>query len=538
LPPTRDQTIQSFYNANDQLTGVSNNGADGNATSAGDVQYTYDADGSTTQVLTVGGGTVKSLWDVRNRLAATDGNGDDLTVNATTGASSGTVNDSNDVVYRSDDAGLRASKTVPGAANPTLFHWDTQNPTGYAQVTEQKTGTSTSGMKSYVLGMDVIAQGSTSTATTPWALVDRYFIGDGLGSTRALTSSTGALVSGTEAYNYDAFGVALGFNADTAATSLLFTGEYWDAEKDSYFLRGRPSYEPGIGRFSSFDDFQADGLSPSKLHKYLYGQHNPVYFVDPSGNEFSLGGLLTSTTIRAVLTSILIGAVFGSVFTGVDAFLQGYRGWDLAQQMFVGGVIGGTLAPLFLTPAAPFLAGVGIGLGIGGTWNAIEERNYELAAFRGLSTAFAGYATYRQFILPSIRSVGTLKTVDLTSARYSQRSAGGKSTPETLSDGRVMSEYMKRFGNNDFEPPVAVDTPDGICFIDNTRPAAAVDAGFTSMRARVVQPNDPLPPAMIRGRRFEFRDGRVATTWGEALAARTARNRLPPTGRTTPPPIQ
>lgn len=72
-------------------------------------------------------------------MSATDGNGDDLTI-AGNGSSSGTVNDVNDVVYRSDDAGLRVSKTVPGAANPTLFNWDTQNSTGYAQVIEEKIG--------------------------------------------------------------------------------------------------------------------------------------------------------------------------------------------------------------------------------------------------------------------------------------------------------------------------------------------------------------------------------------------------------------
>jgi len=53
-----DKSVRSIFNANDQVTGIDNNN-DGDITDTGDVAYTYDADGSTTQTATVGGSTIK-----------------------------------------------------------------------------------------------------------------------------------------------------------------------------------------------------------------------------------------------------------------------------------------------------------------------------------------------------------------------------------------------------------------------------------------------------------------------------------------------
>ncbi|PID55692.1 hypothetical protein CSB45_14765 [candidate division KSB3 bacterium] len=46
-------------------------------------------------------------------------------------------------------------------------------------------------------------------------------------------------------------------------------------------------YQPGLGRFLTTDPVEGFPTEPTSLHRYLYGNDNPVSFIDPSG-EFSL----------------------------------------------------------------------------------------------------------------------------------------------------------------------------------------------------------------------------------------------------------
>jgi hypothetical protein len=45
------------------------------------------------------------------------------------------------------------------------------------------------------------------------------------------------------------------------------------------------------------------------MHKYLYAANNPVNMVDPSGHEYTIGNLLTTTAILTTLTTISGGAI-------------------------------------------------------------------------------------------------------------------------------------------------------------------------------------------------------------------------------------
>ena len=76
----------------------------------------------------------------------------------------------------------------------------------------------------------------------------------------------------------------------------------------------------------------------------------------------------------------------------------------------------------------------------------------------------------------------------------------------------------------------AVETPNGITTIDNTRIAVATELNIPQVPVMVWQTSGPLPPSML-GR---FGD---AKTWGEALQFRTGNQRppLPATGTPTPP---
>ena len=69
------------------------------------------------------------------------------------------------------------------------------------------------------------------------------------------------------------------------------------------FLRAR-FYDPSIGRFLTKDPFPGYPSLPSTLHTYTYAMDNPVYLVDPSGQN--------PLVIAAVLGG-LIGGIGGAI---------------------------------------------------------------------------------------------------------------------------------------------------------------------------------------------------------------------------------
>ena len=129
---------------------------------------TYDADGNTTA-----SGGVTNTYDFENHLIQ---------------SSSGVT-----IVYDGD--GNRVSKSVGGVT--TTFLVDDQNPTGYVQVITSKS--SNGNTHDFVYGLERVSQvqfiASSSTTLTS------YYVYDGQGSVRALTSSAGAV---TDTYDYDA----------------------------------------------------------------------------------------------------------------------------------------------------------------------------------------------------------------------------------------------------------------------------------------------------------------------------------------------
>ena len=62
----------------------------------------------------------------------------------------------------------------------------------------------------------------------------------------------------------------------------LFTGEQFDPNVQFYYLRAR-YYNQANGRFNSMDAFSGRNGDPVTLHKYLFGNDNPVNVIDPSG---------------------------------------------------------------------------------------------------------------------------------------------------------------------------------------------------------------------------------------------------------------
>jgi RHS repeat-associated protein len=273
LPPS---LASASYNADNQLTLWS-----GTAMS-------YDPDGN---LLNDGAHTY--TWDSRNQLAAIDG-----------GSTAS-------FVY--GPFGRRISKTVYGVNTGYLYDG--------ANVVQELAGNNPSA-NLLSGGLDEVF-----TRTDSNGVAD--FIRDGLGSTAALTDSTGAI---SQTYTYDPFGATSTSGGST--NSYQYTGREADST-GLYYLHAR-YYDPNIGRFISEDPAGFVGSGPN-LYEYSYD--SPITFKDPSGQcPWCIVGL--------------IGGIAGGAIEGYKSYERGCRGWDLAGDIGLGVVSGGVGA----------IVGLGVGL--------------------------------------------------------------------------------------------------------------------------------------------------------------------------------
>ena len=210
----------------------------------------YDADGNTTN-----SGGLGYVYDFENRLIQQGG----LTI-----------------VYDGD--GNRVSKTVAGVT--TLYLVDSLNPTGYAQAVAEAASNGAA-QEGYYYGLEQIGRVKVfGTAPTV------FYVHDGHGSVRALTSTTGAV---TDTYHYDAFGNLI-HSTGTTPNNYLFAGEQFDPDLHLYYNRAR-YLNANTGRFWTMDTYEGDPQSPSSLHKYLYCSADPVDRNDSTGHD--IGEILT-----------------------------------------------------------------------------------------------------------------------------------------------------------------------------------------------------------------------------------------------------
>jgi len=105
-----------------------------------------------------------------------------------------------------------------------------------------------------------------------------FYIHDRLGSTRQIINTSGSVV---RYYTYESFGEVLEEDG-TLANYMMFTGQYYDAEIDQYYLRAR-QYDPHISRFTARDPVFGKFEEPLTLHRYLYCLNDPTNKIDPFG---------------------------------------------------------------------------------------------------------------------------------------------------------------------------------------------------------------------------------------------------------------
>lgn len=262
----------------------------------GSVGYGYDSVGNrlnrTSSVNSVP--SQSSTYDANDRLT-----GDNSDNNGNTTGSSGntyaydfenhlTSLNNGAVTYVYDGDGNRVAKTIGGVTTNYLV--DTNNPTGYAQVTDELQGGVVA--KSFTYGHDLISQRSGGSVS--------FYQYDGHGSVRHLTDDSGIV---KDAYDYDAFGNLI-YGSGTTPNDYLYSGEQFDASLGFYYLRAR-YMNAQAGRFISMDSYEGQNADPLSLHKYAYVSGNPVNHFDPSGHEdATIAGQLVAaaglTTIAAL----------------------------------------------------------------------------------------------------------------------------------------------------------------------------------------------------------------------------------------------
>lgn len=98
---------------------------------------------------------------------------------------------------------------------------------------------------------------------------------------RLLTDATGAV---TDRYDHDSFGNILSQSGSTPNV-YLYSGEQNDPNLALYYLRAR-YYEVSNGRFMTMDVHPGRVQHPISMHRYAFGNDDPVDGIDPSGQEY------------------------------------------------------------------------------------------------------------------------------------------------------------------------------------------------------------------------------------------------------------
>jgi RHS repeat-associated protein len=249
------------------------------------LQFAYDANGNRTQRTDQTGSITSYTYDQRNRL----------------------VDYAGKAQYTYNGDGLRMSKTASGSTQ--TFTWD---------VAETLPLLIQDGATRYVTG----PKGLPLEQILPDGTI-RYYHQDAIGSTRALTNSTGQIDS---LYAYDPYGNVTAFSGSTAANPFQFAGQYTDAESGLQYLRAR-YYDPSTASFLSRDP--AVSITGQA---YAYGNDSPLNYVDPLGlgitvdwmfhyvmdNSDLLSALCTGLAIAFLAVPLPVLAFIGAFFNGLS----------------------------------------------------------------------------------------------------------------------------------------------------------------------------------------------------------------------------
>lgn len=263
----------------------------------------------------------------------------------TTADSAGVVQARTSVEYRYDHAGVRFVATdrtdtdlntpaVEGSPTGKVEYLvDHHNFTGYAQaIAEISKNASDQMIKrlAYTYGLDEITQSTTDyNAGTPSTTSTLTFGHDARGSVRALFDDNAVL---SQAFVFSAYGNLLGVANGSgsllahteALTTILYNGESYDSRTGLYNFRAR-WYSPTSGRLDRLDPFIGDEEDPFSFNKYGMAHGDTIQGADPSGNEFSIAGMMSSINVSLAARGISVPGVLGALkFAFAVSNLQEY----------------------------------------------------------------------------------------------------------------------------------------------------------------------------------------------------------------------
>ncbi|WP_338525221.1 RHS repeat-associated core domain-containing protein [Pseudomonas batumici] len=296
------------YNAANQLT------AWGGAT------LLYDANGNLTS-----DGSNTYTWDSRQRLSTL------------TGTTSGSF--SYDAVNR------RSQKTIAGQTTSYVFDG--------INLVQELTGAGTPTVQANLLtgGIDEVFSRTEAGGST------YSYLADALGSTQALTDSTGA---STTQYTYDPYGQTSS-SGSASANSQQYTGRENDGT-GLYYYRAR-YYSPGFGRFISGDPI---GLAGG-VNTYTYVKSNPINSRDPLGLWTLQIGLSYSLSYTIFSAGLGGTAGFGGAIDG-NGNITAYGFYGGGGTLGTPGVSSGVQVAMSNGNSVCDLAGPFSNVSLGGGW--------------------------------------------------------------------------------------------------------------------------------------------------------------------------
>jgi len=275
---------QTAYNARDLLMEF------------GGASLTYDANGNLTS-----DGTNTYTWNARNQLVAISG-----------GASAS---------FQYDPFGRRVGKTIGGT---TQYLYDGANPV------QELFGT-TASANLLTGGVDEYFQRTDSAGA-------RSYLSDALGSTLALTDSTGAIQT---SYTFEPFGNTT-LTGATTTNSYAYTGRELDST-GLYFYRAR-YYNASTQRFLSEDPIR---FRSGQANFYSYVGNSPTNWVDRYGTDKAPAApcIDANRVQRFVIDTLaplsqLTGLTIG---TGVGGSIGGGPPIPGFEPPFPGGYVGGSI---------------------------------------------------------------------------------------------------------------------------------------------------------------------------------------------------
>jgi RHS repeat-associated protein len=271
------------------------------ATIYGGTTFTHDANGNL-RTKTVGSTTTTYTWNYGNMLT-------DIAV---TGGST--------YHYAYDGLGNRVKK-IDSSGETRYIVDPSESPSRVLAETDVNNHITAY----YVYGLGLISKITPPDYTPPNQAY--YYHYDGIGSTIAITNSSGNVV---KSYSYDTFGKMTSESIEQFSNPFRYVGKYGVMDDGNGLLDMRARYyDPEIGRFINKDPIGWRG----GINMYAYVLNNPVNFVDPLGLAYGRGLGQVSLIVEGYLGiseafetlvagggMVIIGSVAGGLGIGLAIY--------------------------------------------------------------------------------------------------------------------------------------------------------------------------------------------------------------------------